>query len=71
MSRVPAADVPKDPRSFAAEANGLDRRYPSGNTELLDHIGDVGLLLSELPPGTTPAKNRLIARNGSWPHHLA
>ncbi len=50
-------------QTIAVQANGLDRLYPSGNAELLNRIGDVGLLLSELPPGTTPTRNRFIARN--------
>ncbi|WP_353507128.1 DNA-processing protein DprA [Gordonia sp. ABSL11-1] len=50
-------------QTVAVQANGLDRRFPSGNGELLNRVGDVGLLLSELPPGTTPTRNRFIARN--------
>lgn len=37
---------------------GLDRRYPAGNTALLDRIADTGLLLSLWPPGTPPVKHR-------------
>jgi hypothetical protein len=32
-------------------ASGLDRPYPAGNSELLNRVGDLGLLVSELPPG--------------------
>lgn len=43
--------------------NGLDLPYPSRRSDLLEQIGDVGLLLSELPPGTPPSKDRFTARN--------
>lgn len=49
--------------TIAVQANGLDRPYPSAHAELLGRIGDVGLLLSEMPPGTTPTKHRFTARN--------
>ncbi|CAM2972847.1 MULTISPECIES: DNA-processing protein DprA [Dermacoccus] len=44
-------------------ANGLDRPYPAGHRELLNRIGDVGLLVSELPPGAAPTRHRFLARN--------
>lgn len=49
--------------TIAVQANGLDRPYPNAHAELLSRIGDLGLLLSELPPGTTPTKHRFTARN--------
>lgn len=49
--------------TIAVQANGLDRPYPDGHAELLGRIGDVGLLLSEVPPGTTPTKHRFTAHN--------
>lgn len=33
----------------AVLATGVDRRYPAAHSELLDRIGDSGLLVSELP----------------------
>ncbi|WP_336627539.1 MULTISPECIES: DNA-processing protein DprA [unclassified Microbacterium] len=48
---------------IAVLATGLDRRYPAGHSELLDRVGDAGLLVSELPPGTAPTKHRFEARN--------
>ena len=42
---------------------GLDRLYPAGNSELLDRVGDIGVLVSELPPGAVPTKWRFLARN--------
>lgn len=50
-------------QTIAVLATGLDRRYPAAHTELLDRIGDTGLLASELPPGVAPTRDRFIARN--------
>ena len=50
-------------QTIAVLATGLDRRYPAAHTELLDRIGDTGLLVSELPPGAVPTRDRFIARN--------
>lgn len=49
--------------TIAVLANGLDRTYPNAHTDLLNRIGDTGLLLSELPPGTAPTKDRFTVRN--------
>lgn len=43
-------------------AGGVDRAYPSAHRELLERIGDVGLLVSEVPPGTAPSRERFVAR---------
>ncbi len=48
--------------TIAILAGGLDRPYPAGHTELLARVGKDGLLLSELPPGTTPTKWRFLQR---------
>lgn len=50
-------------QTIAVLATGLDRRYPAAHTELLDRIADTGLLVSELPPGAAPTRERFIARN--------
>ena len=50
-------------QTIAVLAGGLDRPYPAGPSDLLDRIGDVGLLGSELPPGSAPTKHRFLARN--------
>ncbi len=42
---------------------GLDRPYPTGHRDLLHSISEVGLLMSELPPGTPPARHWFQARN--------
>ncbi len=49
--------------TLAVVVGGLDRLYPSGNRELLERVGDLGLLASEMPPGATPTKWRFLARN--------
>ncbi|WRS29209.1 DNA-processing protein DprA [Actinomycetaceae bacterium MB13-C1-2] len=43
--------------------NGLDHRYPSFEKPVLDAIGDVGLLVSEVPPSTSPRRGQLLARH--------
>jgi len=50
-------------QTIAVLANGLDRPYPAGHSELLNRIGDVGLLVSELPPGAAPTRHRFLSRN--------
>lgn len=49
--------------TVALMAGGLDRAYPVGNRELIDEIGRVGAVVSEVPCGTTPTKHRFLARN--------
>ena len=50
-------------QTLAVMVGGLDRLYPSGNRELLARVGDLGLLASEMPPGSAPTKWRFLARN--------
>jgi DNA processing protein len=47
---------------IAVLANGVDRPYPAGHRDLLDRVADVGVLVSEVPPGTVPTRHRFIAR---------
>jgi DNA processing protein len=42
---------------------GVDLAYPSGHSGLIDGIADNGLVLSEYPPGTNPARHRFLVRN--------
>lgn len=49
-------------RTVAVMASGLDLLYPAGNRDLLERIGDLGLLVSEQPPGAVPTRGRFIAR---------
>lgn len=44
-------------------AGGVDRLYPAGNDLLLKRIARDGLLLAELPPGSTPTRWRFLMRN--------
>ena len=44
-------------------AGGVDRLYPAGNDDLLRRIARTGLLLAELPPGSTPTRWRFLMRN--------
>ncbi|WP_254653948.1 DNA-processing protein DprA [Dermacoccus sp. Ellin185] len=50
-------------QTIAVLAGGLDRPYPAGHHELLNQIGDVGLLVSELPPGAASTRHRFLARH--------
>ncbi len=49
--------------TVAVLANGVDVPYPRGNGRLFDWIAKDHLLVSELPPGTTPTRVRFLARN--------
>ena len=48
--------------TIAVVANGVDRPYPMGNRELLERVADLGLMVSEVPPGAVPTRHRFIAR---------
>jgi DNA processing protein len=52
-----------DGRTVAVLGCGIDIGYPSGHASLLDRIARDGLVISEYPPGTVPAKHRFIVRN--------
>ncbi|MGV9712356.1 DNA-processing protein DprA [Gordonia sp. NPDC003424] len=49
--------------TMAVMACGIDRDYPAGHARLLAEIAEVGLVVSEYPPGTTAAKHRFLTRN--------
>ena len=49
--------------TVAVLACGIDRAYPVANTALLDRIAEVGSVVSEYPPGTSPARHRFLVRN--------
>lgn len=49
--------------TVAALAGGVDRPYPAGNSELLERIGDIGAVVSEMPPGAAPTRWRFFARH--------
>lgn len=48
--------------TIAVLAGGVDRPYPRGNTDLLNRVGDLGAQVSEMPPGASPTRWRLMAR---------
>jgi len=49
--------------TVAVLACGVDRAYPSAHRELLEHIAQIGLVVSEVPPGWMPTKVRFLSRN--------
>ncbi len=48
--------------TIAVMANGVDRPYPVGHRELLERVADLGLMVSEVPPGAVPTRHRFLAR---------
>lgn len=48
--------------TIAVMANGVDRPYPMGHRELLERVADLGLMVSEVPPGAAPTRHRFLAR---------
>lgn len=44
-------------------ACGIDRYYPAGNEDLLRKVARSGLLVSEVPPGSSPSRYRFLQRN--------
>lgn len=55
--------VDERPATLAILACGVDRYYPAGNEELQRGIADRGLLISEVPPGSSPTRWRFLQRN--------
>lgn len=49
--------------TVAVLAGGVERPYPQGNAELISRIARVGLVVSEMPPGSAPTKLRFLRRN--------
>lgn len=49
--------------TVAVLACGVDRAYPTAHRDLLDHLAEVGLVVSELPPGCAPTRVRFLGRN--------
>lgn len=50
-------------RTAAVLAGGVDVPYPAGHSALLHRISGAGLIISEYPPGTRPARHRFLTRN--------
>ncbi|QNE34480.1 DNA-processing protein DprA [Leifsonia shinshuensis] len=57
------AALSSDQVTVAFLAGGVDRLYPAGNDDLLQRIARSGLLIAELPPGSTPTRWRFLMRN--------
>ena len=57
------AALASDGMTVAVLAGGIDVLYPSGHSALLHRISQHGLLLTEYPPGTRPARHRFLTRN--------
>ncbi|GDY30607.1 DNA-processing protein DprA [Gandjariella thermophila] len=49
--------------TVAVLACGVDIAYPAGHSTLLGRIAEHGAVVSEYPPGTTPARYRFLVRN--------
>jgi len=49
--------------TVAVLACGVDVAYPRGNARLLSRIAEQGLVVSELPPGSSPTRARFLVRN--------
>jgi DNA processing protein len=57
------AALASDHATVAFLAGGVDRLYPTGHTELLTRVAQRGLLVAELPCGSSPTKWRFLLRN--------
>jgi DNA processing protein len=49
--------------TVAVLACGVDRAYPRGNEQLIERIARDGLVVSEVPPGSSPSRWRFVQRN--------
>lgn len=49
--------------TVAVLACGVDVAYPRGNDRLLAAVAERGLVVSELPPGSSPTRPRFLVRN--------
>ncbi len=49
--------------SVAVLGCGVDVAYPRGHDALFARLAEQGLLVSELPPGSTPQRRRFLVRN--------
>lgn len=53
-------------QTIAVMPGGLDRLYPAGHRDMLEQVGSVGLLMSEMPPGSAPT--RAASHSSATPH---
>jgi DNA processing protein len=49
--------------TVAVLASGVDVAYPRAHDRLLSQIADDGLIVSEVPPGSSPTRVRFLVRN--------
>lgn len=49
--------------SVLVSAGGLDRPYPVAHRNLYDRTAELGVLVSERPPGSAPHRQRFLSRN--------
>ncbi|TNM62453.1 DNA-protecting protein DprA [Streptomyces sp. NP160] len=49
--------------TVAVLACGVDRAYPSSHQRLLRAVAEEGLVVSEVPPGSSPMRRRFLQRN--------
>ncbi len=49
--------------TVAVLAGGVDRAYPTGNSELIEQIATTGAVVSEVAPGSAPTRSRFLMRN--------
>jgi len=49
--------------TVAVLACGVDRAYPAGHADLIDAIGQAGVIVSEQPPGRLVSRTRFLDRN--------
>jgi DNA processing protein len=52
-----------DGATIAVLPCGIDRVYPSGHTDLIERIGEVGAVVTEIAPGCPPTRWRFVERN--------
>lgn len=48
--------------TIAVLASGIDRAYPAGHADLFERIEQRGLIMSEVPPGLGPTRQRFLDR---------
>lgn len=49
--------------TVAVMASGIDWPYPAGHNQLFERIAQNGLIMSEVPPGISPTRQRFIDRS--------
>lgn len=52
-----------DASTIAVMASGIDQPYPTAHNQLLERIAQSGLVVSEVPPGCVPTRQRFINRS--------